>query len=89
MILIGGLGSVVGSIYGAVFITLLPVVLRESIGIIGPFVPVLENHFAGLRELVFGLVIILFFIYEPDGLAKMWRNLKDYFKLWPFSYSRK
>jgi branched-chain amino acid transport system permease protein len=89
MILIGGLGSVVGSIYGAVFITLLPIVLREGIGIIGPFVPVLENHFAGLRELVFGLVIILFLIYEPDGLAKMWRNLKDYFKLWPFSYSRK
>jgi branched-chain amino acid transport system permease protein len=89
MILIGGLGSVVGSIYGAVFITLLPVVLREGIAIIGPFVPVLENHFSGLRELVFGLVIILFLIYEPDGLAKMWRNLKDYFKLWPFSYSRK
>jgi branched-chain amino acid transport system permease protein len=89
MILIGGLGSVVGSIYGAVFITLLPVVLRETFTVLSPLLPALENHFAGLRELVFGLVIILFLVYEPDGLAKMWRNLKDYLKLWPFSYSRK
>jgi len=89
MILIGGLGSVIGSIYGAVFITLLPIILREGIGVFGGFIPGLSAHFAGLRELIFGLVIILFLIYEPEGLAKIWRNIKDFFKLWPFSYSRK
>ncbi|MBO8172095.1 MAG: branched-chain amino acid ABC transporter permease [Bacillaceae bacterium] len=86
MILVGGLGSVMGSIYGAVFITLLPVVLRGLIETLSVFMPGLEGVFAGLREVVFGAIIILFLIYEPEGLAKMWRNLKDYFKLWPFSY---
>jgi branched-chain amino acid transport system permease protein len=89
MILIGGLGSVVGSIFGAVFITLLPVVLREGLALVGLILPALTDHFAAFRGIVFGLVIILFLVYEPDGIAKMWRNLKDYFKLWPFSYSRK
>ncbi|GGK24130.1 hypothetical protein GCM10010965_16120 [Caldalkalibacillus thermarum] len=56
---------------------------------ISPWVPGLADHFAGIRELVFGLIIILFLIYEPEGLNKIWRNIKDYFKLWPFSYSRK
>lgn len=89
MVLIGGLGSVMGAIFGAVFITLLPVVLREFIVILEPIIPFFSNHFAALRELVFGLIIILFLIYEPDGLAKIWKNMKDYFKLWPFSYSKK
>lgn len=86
MILVGGLGSVLGSIYGAVFITLLPVVLRSIIEVLSAFFPELDAVFAGLREVVFGGIIILFLIYEPEGLAKMWRNIKDYFKLWPFSY---
>jgi branched-chain amino acid transport system permease protein len=39
-----------------------------------------------LREVVFGLVIILFLIFEPDGLAARWRTIRSYWKLWPFSY---
>ncbi|MFO7263777.1 MAG: ABC transporter permease [Bacillaceae bacterium G1] len=89
MILIGGLGSVIGSIFGAVFITLMPVVLREIINFLSPWIPALSNHYAGIRELVFGLMIILFLIYEPEGLYKIWRNIRDYFRLWPFSYSKK
>ncbi|MCF6095004.1 branched-chain amino acid ABC transporter permease [Microaerobacter geothermalis] len=86
MILIGGLGSVMGSIYGAVFITLLPVILRELMNLLGAFFPDLTAVFAGFREIIFGAIIILFLVYEPEGIAKMWRNLKDYFKIWPFSY---
>lgn len=86
MILIGGLGSVMGSIYGAVFITLLPVLLRGLINLFTNSFPSLSGLFAGANELIFGTIIILFLIYEPEGIAKMWRNLKDYFKLWPFSY---
>lgn len=86
MILVGGLGSVFGSIYGAVFITLLPVVLQAVINIFSGIFPELAALLVGMKEVVFGLVIILFLIYEPQGLAKIWQNIKDYFKLWPFSY---
>jgi branched-chain amino acid transport system permease protein len=86
MILVGGLGSVFGSIYGAVFITMLPVFLRSGIEILSGVMPDLANVLVGLKEVVFGLVIILFLIYEPEGLAKIWKNIKDYFKLWPYSY---
>ncbi len=86
MVLVGGLGSVFGSIYGAVFITLLPVFLRSAIDMISGILPDLADVLVGLKEVVFGLVIILFLIYEPQGIAKIWKNIKDYFKLWPFSY---
>jgi branched-chain amino acid transport system permease protein len=41
---------------------------------------------SGGREIFFGLSVMLFLIFEPDGLAKIWRDLFSYFKLWPFSY---
>jgi len=86
IILVGGLGSVFGSIYGAVFITLLPVFLRSGVEFLSGYFPGLSELFAGMKEVIFGLVIILFLIYEPQGLAKIWKNIKDYFRLWPFSY---
>jgi branched-chain amino acid transport system permease protein len=86
MVLVGGLGSVFGSIYGAVFITMLPVFLRSVIDMISGIFPEIAGVLVGMKEVVFGLVIILFLIYEPQGLAKIWKNIKDYFKLWPFSY---
>jgi len=86
MILVGGLGSVFGSIYGAVFITLLPVVLRAIVEVLNGVFPGLSDVLVGMKEVVFGLMIILFLVYEPEGLDKIWRNIKDYFRLWPFSY---
>jgi len=86
MIIIGGLGSVMGSIYGAVFMTLLPIVLRTIAEALSSFFPDIENIFLGLREAIFGATLVLFLVFEPEGLAKMWRNVKDYFRLWPFSY---
>lgn len=86
IILVGGLGSVFGSIYGAVFITLLPVFLRSGVELLSGIYPEIAGVLNGMKEVVFGLVIILFLVYEPDGLAKIWRNIKDYCKLWPFSY---
>ncbi|MCA1032200.1 branched-chain amino acid ABC transporter permease [Bacillus timonensis] len=86
MILVGGLGSVFGSIYGAIFITLLPVILRTVVELISGVFPELSAVLIGMKEVVFGVVIVLFLVYEPEGLAKIWRNIKDYFKLWPFSY---
>jgi branched-chain amino acid transport system permease protein len=86
MIIIGGLGSIYGSIMGAVFMTLLPEILRLLSGLFSKEYPILVNIFGAIRESVFGLVIILFLIFEPDGLAARWKTIKNYWKLWPFSY---
>lgn len=86
IIIIGGLGSITGSILGAIFMTLLPEVLRAVSGLFSDQYPILVNVFGAIREGVFGLVIILFLIFEPDGLAARWRTIQNYWKLWPFSY---
>lgn len=86
MILVGGLGSVLGSILGAVFITLLPIVLDSFADILNNFMPGFQNVILAFRQFIFGLVIILFLIFEPGGLVHIWNNIKAYFRLWPFSH---
>jgi branched-chain amino acid transport system permease protein len=86
MIIIGGLGSIYGSIMGATFMTLLPEVLRAISNLFADKLPMIVDLFGAIREGVFGLVIVLFLIFEPDGLAARWRTIKNYWKLWPFSY---
>ncbi len=49
-------------------------------------VPGIAGVIPMIQQGVFGLVIILFLVLEPEGLAKLWRDVKDYFRLWPFSY---
>ncbi|MBN2809204.1 MAG: branched-chain amino acid ABC transporter permease [Deltaproteobacteria bacterium] len=85
MIIIGGMGQIIGSIFGAVFMVLLPEVLRVASGALSGQFPVIVNLFAAIKEGVFGLIIIAFLIYEPDGLAHRWQLAKSYWKLWPFS----
>jgi len=86
MIIIGGLGSVLGSILGAVFLTLLPEVLRLLTSALSGQFPALIQLFAPLKLGVFGITIVLFLIFEPDGLAARWRRIRNYFRLYPFSY---
>lgn len=86
MIIIGGLGSVLGSIFGAVFITLLPEVLRLGTNSLAESFPALVTLFASLKMGVFGLAIVLFLVFEPDGMAARWHRIKNYWKLYPFSY---
>ncbi|MDJ0752378.1 MAG: branched-chain amino acid ABC transporter permease [Ardenticatenaceae bacterium] len=86
IIIIGGLGSVSGSIYGAIFMTLLPAVLTNIGSALENTIPQMAGLIPFVRKAVFGLTIILFLIFEPEGLAKIWRDIKDYFRLWPFSY---
>jgi branched-chain amino acid transport system permease protein len=87
MIIIGGLGSVPGSILGAAFITLMPAGIREGLELMKRLgLPGTLGNFSYAREIIFGLVIVLFLIFEPEGLYRMWRRVKDYFRLWPFAY---
>ena len=89
MIIIGGLGSVLGTILGAVFVTILPLLLRivlENVGSIFFTDSELANVISGTRLAVFGALIIVFLIVEPEGLNRLWRNIRSYFRVWPFSY---
>jgi branched-chain amino acid transport system permease protein len=89
MIIIGGLGSVLGSVLGAIFVTLLPIVTRWTLEALGGFIfsPAdLANIVPNLRLTIFGALIIGFLALEPEGLNRLWRNILAYFRLWPFSY---
>jgi branched-chain amino acid transport system permease protein len=88
MVIIGGLGSISGSIYGAVFITLLNEALRFMTDILMNTGIVTSSglNMAPLREFAFGLAIVLFILLEPRGLAELWRITRSSFRLWPFSY---
>jgi branched-chain amino acid transport system permease protein len=89
MIIIGGLGSVTGSILGAAFITLLPVVTRRALAWIGGLFAGsfdVEGVLPEVRLCLFGALIILFLVTEPEGLDRLWRNVRTYFRTWPFSY---
>ncbi|ADU63846.1 MAG: branched-chain amino acid ABC transporter permease [Pseudodesulfovibrio sp.] len=86
MIIIGGMGSVLGSVFGAVFIVLLPEALNVLANGLGGFLPDIAQHLVALREGVFGLVLILFLIFEPEGLVNRWRLVKAYWKLYPFAH---
>jgi branched-chain amino acid transport system permease protein len=89
MIIIGGLGSVLGSIFGAIFVTLLPIVIRYAMeasgGVFFSQATVL-NLIPNLRLMLFGALIIVFLILEPEGLNRLWRNIRSYFRVWPFAY---
>jgi branched-chain amino acid transport system permease protein len=86
MIIIGGLGSVLGSIYGAIFMTLLPQILTVGTGAMANVFPKIGFLIMSFKDGIFGLIVILFLIFEPDGLAHRWRMIKAYWKLYPFSY---
>ncbi|MBI5015935.1 MAG: branched-chain amino acid ABC transporter permease [Deltaproteobacteria bacterium] len=86
MIIIGGLGSVLGAIYGAIFMTLLPQLLTVGTGAMANIFPKIGFLIMSFKDGIFGLIVILFLIFEPDGLAHRWRLIKAYWKLYPFSY---
>jgi branched-chain amino acid transport system permease protein len=89
MIIIGGLGSVLGSIFGAIFVTLLPILIRYAMEALGGLIfssAAVLNIIPNLRLILFGALIIGFLIVEPEGLNRLWRNVRNYFRVWPFAY---
>ena len=79
MVVVGGLGSMHGVIYGAVFIGLLP----QGIALVRDAAPPALSQIPGLEAGVFGLVLVLFLIYEPDGLYGRWRKIRLFFEEFP------
>lgn len=82
MVIIGGVGSILGSFLGAAFIVLLPVVLSVIVHYTGLPNSVTSN----LELMVFGALIIFFLIVEPHGLARLWQIGKEKLRLWPFPH---
>src|SRR5882762_779405 len=84
MVIIGGLGSVLGSFLGAGFIALVPIFLTNIPHLIGLSLPVaLQKQ---MELMVFGALIIFFLIVEPKGLARLWQITKEKLRLWPFPH---
>ena len=88
MIIVGGLGTIRGSLFGAALITLLPAMISTLGRELQQSAPAIAAQLPNVQQAVFGLVIILFLVFEPEGLSKLWRNVKDYFYVWPFAYRR-
>jgi branched-chain amino acid transport system permease protein len=84
MLIVGGMGSTTGVIFGVVALKL----LDELVVIVGPMlaVAVAPQAAASLGLIMRGLVIIIFLIFEPRGLAHRWEMVKSYYRLWPFSH---
>ncbi|MGM4997244.1 branched-chain amino acid ABC transporter permease [Tardiphaga sp. 538_B7_N1_4] len=90
MVIIGGTGSIMGTLMGTAFVVLLPEAMEwismELKGGVIDKTLALNNNLTFLREIAIGLVIIAFLVFEPDGLAHRWRQIKTYWKLYPFSH---
>jgi len=87
MIIVGGTGSILGSIFGALFIGVVPEWLRIFFGFLNN-----TFHLSGLvftqqlKVITYGVLIILFLIFESGGLSAIWQRIKTSFKSWPFTY---
>ena len=84
MIIIGGLGSILGSFLGAAFIVMLPIFLNSVPTAIG--VPLSTSMIAHMEFMIFGGLIVFFLIVEPHGLARLWQIGKEKLRLWPFPH---
>jgi branched-chain amino acid transport system permease protein len=84
MIIIGGLGSILGSFLGAAFIVLLPIFLNNAPALFGIHMP--TDLLTNVEFMIFGALIIFFLIVEPHGLARLWQIAKEKLRRWPFPY---
>jgi branched-chain amino acid transport system permease protein len=85
MIIIGGMGSLLGAILGALFVTLFPYVIEAAMQLL-PGARAYAGVLFAVNYAAFGVVMILFLVLEPQGLVGVWRRVQTYFLLWPFKH---
>jgi branched-chain amino acid transport system permease protein len=88
MVIIGGMGSIVGSFFGAAFIVILPICLSQFLPALGAVFGVTVSTTAASHAelIIFGALIVFFLIVEPHGLARLWVTAKEKLRLWPFPH---
>ena len=86
IVIIGGGGTVLGPLFGALFFSLMPGAIQTALHTFGAIGQGLALSLGQIERIIFGLFIILFLIFEPRGLWGIWFRLRNYFKAWPFSY---
>jgi branched-chain amino acid transport system permease protein len=86
MAIVGGLGTLVGSFFGPAAILMLELQVEKFSEFVGHYFTAAGDVATAFRPLSFGLVIVLFLMFEPRGIANWWRITRTYFKLWPFRY---
>jgi branched-chain amino acid transport system permease protein len=85
MIIIGGLGTILGTIFGTIFVVLLPYAIDATGKML--HVPTrFTTYMFAIQYAAFGLIMIIFLVFEPGGLVGIWNRIKNYFILWPFKY---
>jgi len=87
MVIIGGLGSILGSVIGATFVVALPYVVQNLVARAPAGIPgmtAINRHVFDIEVVLYGLSIVLFLLLEPRGLADVWVRLRTYIQLWPF-----
>jgi branched-chain amino acid transport system permease protein len=85
MIIIGGMGSLLGALLGSVFVTLFPYLIEAALHML-PGAQRYASDLAAVNQAAFGVVMIVFLLFEPLGLVGIWRRLQSWFLLWPFRY---
>ena len=86
MIIIGGMGSLLGALLGAVFVTLFPYAIEASLLQLPNAQTLCRRCLFAVNYAAFGVVMILFLVFEPLGLVGIWRRIQTYFLLWPFKH---
>lgn len=85
MVIVGGMGSLLGALLGAVFVTIFPYAIEAALSQL-PQAQAYAGVLFAVNYAAFGLVMILFLVFEPQGLVGIWHRLQTYFLMWPFRH---
>jgi branched-chain amino acid transport system permease protein len=85
MIIIGGLGTILGAVFGTIFVVLLPYTI-DALGKTLHVPARLTTYMFAIQYASFGLIMIIFLVLEPGGLVAVWNRIRNYFILWPFRH---
>lgn len=83
-VIVGGMGTILGGVIGAIFMTMVPELLRFVVDFLSPVIPNASLILSPVRTVVFGALIVGFLIFEPQGLAEIIQRIRRFFRLWPF-----